>query len=229
MSEKHAERPGLRRVLLAGGLLLLLAALVALLAGGEVREAVTRPFVYAAWFVTVLFADFPQAAVWAVFVTCGLIIALSSLRGGERPARRALAREDKAQGRVARLAGWLAGAAEGRYFRRQVARHVLDLTLRAKGYEETLTPRQVEDLLTGSDLRLPPGLRDYLASRINLAYLGDLESMSRPRSALLDSLRDAFFPPQRPNGSHPVEVEPELARLVEYLESELEIPHEHRN
>jgi len=224
-----AGSPHLKRALLAAGLLLLLAALVALLAGGVVRDAITRPFVYAAWFVSVLFADFPQAAIWAVFVTCGLIIALSSLRGGEQTRRTMPLRESHVPGRIARLANWLSGMGEGRYFQRQVARHVLDLTLRAKGYEEPLSPRQVEDLLAGDDLRLPADVRDYLASRTQIAYLGDLESMTRSRAAMLANLREFFFPLRSTYDSHPAGIEPGLARLVEHLESELEIPHEHRN
>lgn len=225
--DRPGAMPRLRRALLTSLLLGLLALLVAMLIGGEVRAAVTRPLLYVAWFVGVLFADFPEAGLWAIFTTIGLIIAGMSLSGGGAPRRRRPDEPVESTGRVAKLARWLASASKGRYFQRQVSRHLLGLTLQSRGYYEPLSLQEVERLLEGGSLRLPPHIDDYLARHVRLAYLGDLDSMTRRRNPRLATLREFFLGSGR-NGSAPVAVDPELERLVEFLESELEIGHEHR-
>lgn len=217
----------LRRVLLIAGLLALLGVLAALVIGGELRETITRPFLYVAWLVGLLFRGFPEAAIWAVLVTTGVILAVASL-GGERAELRRLPQAPAhVPGQVEQLAGWLAEPPVARYFKRQVARRVLNLTLHTRGYYEPLGARAVEQLLEDG-LELPPELREVVAGQARLAHLGSLESMSRPRWQFFANLRETFFPARRAGGP-PAEIDPALVQLVDHLESELEYVHEHRD
>lgn len=220
-------RPRLRQALLIAGLLALLGVLAALVIGGELRETITRPFLYVAWLVGLLFQGFPQAAIWAVLVTIGLILAVASLGRERGELRRSREAPRRVPGQVERLAGWLAEPPVARYFKRRVARRVLNLTLQSRGYYEPLGARAVDQLLEGG-LDLPPELHEVVAGQARLAHLGSLESMSRPRWPFLANLRETIFP-ARPAGGPPAEIDPGLVRLVEHLESELEYVHEHRD
>lgn len=205
-----------RRLLIAAGVGA--AALVLALALGEqLREAVVTPILYVVWAVGGFLGSFPQAIYWAVFITAALALALGSLHTRIQISQPGPYTAEKAAlSHVMILSRRVRDAELGAYFRRRLARHLLNLTLQAKGYHEVLSSQETRTLLQSGRLRLPAGGTTYLES-----YLAQDNDQ---RWGLLDRLRlrlrDAFFPDW-----NNTPYDPHLIELIDHLEKELEITH----
>jgi hypothetical protein len=204
----------LRRLLFAAAIAIA-ALILALALGEQLREEIVAPILYTAWALSRFLGSFPQAIYWAIFLTLALVLAIRSLHAPRRiPRPEVHAAGKRSAGRVATLARRVHESTFGDYFKRRLARHLLELALQAKGYPGTLSPGETKALLQSGRLGLPASGQVYLE---NLLVSGTYRQWG-----LFERLRlrvqDIFFPDR-----NKTPCDPRLIELIEYLEKELEI------
>jgi len=194
------------------------AFVLALVLGGGMREAIAEPILYTLWVLGDLIDAIPQQVLWAVFLAIAGIMAVGSLHARLSRMRhpKVYAVGEQAAGRVRTLWRRVQETTYGdNYFRRRLARRLLELTLQAKGYHEQMGLPEVEALLASGRLRLPAGGRAYLESGLTLTRdegrEGRLKRLWLRVQEFLFQNRDSAA------------CDSNLTELVDYLEKELEI------
>lgn len=210
-----------RAALIVGGLLMG-ALFLAPLLSGTLRETLIVPLLYVAWTLWLALSRLPQVLFWAIFLAAAGLVAWRSLTADPLflPATRQVRRTNP--GRVAILSRWVRDLTQGTYFQRRMARHMVDLTLEAKGYPER--PTRAEDLIgivERGDLRLPPEVIDYVQQ--GTTHLNGPTTQGRAKRWLTPlrwlenwlALRTFTTPDTR-----------QLEQLISHLEDELELSHD---
>jgi len=197
-------------------LILLLAVPFVLLLEDFTRQVLLVELLRIAWSVRILFEMLPQVPFWFLFLVVVAVLAVRSLlvqRPQGRPASRV---EREPMGQLTVLAGQVRRGAQSAYFRWTLARHLQDLILEALAHRHRLTADEVRRRLQDGELALPPEVEAYLHGGQAPIYALPAGLLSGLRARL--SWRD-----RAPT------VDPELERMVQFLESQLEVQHEHRS
>ncbi len=153
----------MRQRLILIGLVVGLAALIALLARGLVREIVVVPLLYLIWLIQVLLDSVPQLALWILLVVVAGIMALRSLSWG--PTLLSFTRsEHGSRGRVETWLRLLGLAARDDYSRWRLAQRLATLVAEALAERERLEPRQVRQQIEEGAYVIPVDVRAYLCA-----------------------------------------------------------------
>jgi hypothetical protein len=196
-------------------LILLLAVPLVLLLEDFTRQVLLVEFLRIIWSVRLLFDMLPQVPFWFLFLIVVAILAVRSLlvqRPQGRPATRV---EREPMGPLAVLAGQVRRGAQSAYFRWTLARHLRNLILEALAHSHRLPTDEVGPRLQAGELALPPEVEAYLHGGQAPIYALPAGLFSGLRARL--SWRDSV-----------PTVDPDLERMVQFLESQLEVQHEHR-
>jgi hypothetical protein len=205
-----------RRRLLILGLILLMAAPLVLVLRNFAREAIVVPFLYVLWLGRLLFRSIPQPLLWSLFLALALSVAARSLGGRERPARGMREVQAESPGRVRVWARRIQLAARGDYSRWRLAHDLRKLTLDVLAHRERLTPEQFKRRLGTGEVHAPPAVQAYLRAGLMPMPSGPIGLFSRLRQQLRSRAQTS-------------PLDPDLESAVQFLESQLEVPHDRRN
>ena len=209
-----------RTALLVGGLLMA-ALILAPLLSGTLRETLIVPLLYVGWTLWLAISRLPQVLFWAIFLAAAGLMAWRSLN--TNPLFLPVTKEPpyRNPGRLAILTRWVQDLPHGEYFRRRMARHLLDLMLRTKGIPGRPSAQELAQLIDRGDLHLPPECEDYARQGTSTAIGPDTDSPSRRILAPVRWVENwlALRTFREPDTRH-------LEALITHLEDELEIPHD---
>jgi hypothetical protein len=205
-----------RRRLLVLGLILLMAAPLVLVLRDFAREAIVVPLLYVLWLGRLLFRSIPQPLLWSLFLTLVLFVAVRSLgkRGGSVGGMREA--EAESPGRVWVWARRIQLAARGDYSRWRLAHYLRKLILDVLAHRERLTPEQLKRRLGTGEVVAPPAVQAYLRAGLMPMPSGPIGLFSRLRQQLRSRAR-------------PSPLDAGLESAVQFLENQLEVPHDRRN
>jgi hypothetical protein len=211
-----------RTALLIGGLLMATLILAPLLSG-TLRETLIVPLLYVAWTLWLAISRLPQVLFWAIFLAAAGLMAWRSLN--TNPLFLPAVKEPpyRNPGQLAILTRWVQDLPHGEYFRRRMARHLLDLTLLVEGIPERPPAQDLAQMIERGDLDLPPQVIDYAQQGVYTAIGPETDNPSR-RLLILAPVRWienwlALRTFREPDTRH-------LEALIIHLEDELEIPHD---
>jgi hypothetical protein len=206
----------MRRRLLLLGLTLLLAAPLVLVLRDFAREAIVVPLLYVLWLGRLLFQSIPQPLLWSLFLTLVLFVAVRSLvkrRGSVGEMREP---EAESPGRVRVWARRIQLAARGDYSRWRLAHYVRKLILDVLAHRERLTPEQLKRRLGTGEVHAPLAVQAYLRAGLMPMPSGPIGFLSRLRHRLRSRARTS-------------PLDADLESAVQFLENQLEVPHDRRN
>ncbi len=202
-------------VALAG---LVLIALTAFWARHLVRVTIAPVVLYVVWSIGVLVSGIPQTILWAAFLGVLLVLAVASLQKGQRgAAERPPDPPATFPGRVESLARTLRQMRSSHYFRQRLVRFLGQLTLDTLGHRDRLTPAEARDLLTNGRYDLDDDIHQLLEQ--GWRPQSDPLHYMASRQGWLQQWLDRFLPRRRPEAWD----DPTVARLITFLEKELEV------
>ena len=209
-----------RTALLVGGLLMA-ALILAPLLSGTLRETLIVPLLYVGWTLWLAISRLPQVLFWAIFLAAAGLMAWRSLN--TNPLFLPVTKEPpyRNPGRLAILTRWVQDLPHGEYFRRRMARHLVDLTLKTRGIPERPNAQELARMVKQGNLHLPPDVIEYIQLGLSNAIGPDTDSLPRRIFAPLRwienwlALRTFREPDTRA-----------LEQLITHLEDELEIHHD---
>jgi hypothetical protein len=204
-----------KRLLLTAAILALAIPLVYLLKD-MAQQFFAIEILRLAWTVRILFESLPQTRLWAAFLAVALFLAARSLIEHRTPRQQEPDLETEQLGQVAVVTGWIQRSWSLAYSRRSLARSMRALTLEVLAYQHRSTPEQIRQELRTGRLEVPPEIQAYLDLGRSPVYTPPTSLLARFRRRLWSSVRA----PQ---------VDPELERVVHFLESQLEIDHQPEN
>lgn len=196
-------------------LVLLLAAPLALMLQGFVRDVATIEFLRALWAGRILLESLPQMPLWGLFLVTLSLIAAKSLIKGKSSAREEPQTGPGDLGRVQSLAQEIERSGEGEYFKWRIARDLGELVMEVLAHRQRLDagPLAARQELEKQELDAPPEIQAFLRA-------GSKPAFSRPGN-LLAWLRDSL-PPK----SDSVYPKLDLESVVKFLEDQLEVPND---
>jgi len=209
-----------RAALLIGGLLMA-ALILAPLFSGTLRETIIIPLLYIGWTLWLAISRLPQVLFWAIFLAAAGLMAWRSLSDGPMFLRVVQEPAYRNPGRLATLTRWVQDLPHGEYFRRRMARHLVNLTLKTRGIPERPNAQELARMVEQDDLHLPPEVTEYVRLGLSNAIGPDADNLPRRIFAPLRwienwlALRTFREPDTRA-----------LEQLITHLEDELEIPHD---
>lgn len=201
------ERLRQQPYLLAGSALIILA--LAFLSRNLVRDYMVRPLLLALWHAWTMREGFPQVLVWAMFVAVIPVIAVFNLIvAGRRHETDEIVEHAPPQGQVQRIARWIQQAPLGDYYKTRLFRYLSTVTLNTLGYREDMPEKEVRTRLRSGEMELDAEVLDG----IQQGWRKRVEAESSASSKKQGKNRDWH--------------DPQLEKIVEFLEAELEITDE---
>ena len=203
-----------------GLLLLLIVALLVLpmaLALRDLSRVMLTELMRLIWLVRQQLQALPQRTVWGLLLVVVLVAAVGSLFGLSQTPPRNDRELGRAPGQVWELSRWIRRAAEGRYFRWTLNRHMTNLIWEVLAYRERTTPRRLKQRVRAGEIELPPAILDFVESseRLGPAERRSLWSLLRRRPETA-AHADA-------KGSR---ARPALDEVVRFVEEQLEVEHD---
>jgi hypothetical protein len=160
----------------------------------------------------------PQAPLWILFAGVVLLTAMRSLLRPLETQEKGPEEEAEYPGQVHILAASIERTAQSEYFRWALARQVGELISGVLAYRERTTPEQMRQRLRTDDLSLPPAIQTYLQVGFRPALSRPMNLFSRLKRRLLSSMPGARLA-----------IDPSLEEVIQFLEDQLEVDHDHRN
>jgi hypothetical protein len=198
------------------GLLLLLVALLVLpmaLALRDLSRVMLTELMRLIWLVRQQLQALPQMTVWGLLLVVVLVAAVGSLFGWSQAPPGTDGRFAAVPGQVQELSRWIRRAAEGRYFRWTLNRHMTDLIWEVMAYREGTTPRRLKQRVRTGEIELPPAILDFVESS------GPLRP-AEPRSLWSLLRRPKAAPHSEANRPR---ARPALDEVVHFLEEQVEV------
>jgi hypothetical protein len=216
MSENSPER-GARRlpVWLIG---VMIAAAIALILA---RSVIVGALVEVGQGIYGILIGPSQLAYWMLLIMAGVVVALLSFRAPDAAAARKAANVEAPifEGRVAQLSRRLRISSGRDTTRRDLALYLLSLISNAKGLPPTESRRLLRDRLERGDFDLPPQAEAYLVESLSVPEVAET------RPTLMDVPPLVWIRAWLPRRRMRYKPDPRLDVLIEYLESELDIPY----
>ncbi|NLG97746.1 MAG: hypothetical protein GX491_10330 [Chloroflexi bacterium] len=228
-----------RRLIITAVLLLVVSAALLFWARDLVRELIVNPLSYLIWLAGIFIRSTNQMFFWYIFAAIALIIAVRSLAGRKKvaaqPPMSTMLHNDLVN--HGRLHFWIVRVSlvhrGSRYYLGSFHDSLSHLLIDQLAYRFHLTPAQVEERLRENSLDVPPEIREYALSGRMRSIETDRERFSRLWSDIFQKIKQAvreFFSGQpgrtRPSPANAAEVDPRIARILEYMEKELEVSHD---
>jgi hypothetical protein len=189
--------------IIALGLALLLAGLVALIVSGAIVDVVIVPLLFLWWAAGLVYESLPQALLWGVFVLIALLLVAKSLPW-ESAALPAVDPGPASAGRVSNWSRFLRESGRDEHGRWQLAQRLSRLAVEALAFREQCPAQDISRRLDDGTLNIDPQLRAYLRA-------GSLPYAPTPRYRRRFGRR-AKDAPQ----ADPLAIDPQL--LIDYLE-----------
>lgn len=200
----------MRRRLLLVVAALVLAVPLAFVLWDFVRDVFVVEVWRVVWGARLLFESLPQLPLWVLLLLILVLVAVRSLGGPPRRRRREAETPPEYQGQVRMLSRWIRRAEDGEYFKWSLAQHLGGLTWQVMAHRERATPQELRHRHRLGRLDLPPVVEDYLQSARSFSPAAPDGFWGTVRSRL-----GAQDPSSAPD--------PALEKIVEFLESELEL------
>lgn len=190
-----------------------IVALVAALINGFVQDSI-YPIVAEFYVLMRAVVTAFQSLIWIAVVFIGVNLAIQSLLTGKKRKLKAAADKREFSGRVEALASWVRRVDEDTFYRWRIARHITSIAREAVGHSQTLTPQEMEAVLT--DESIDPVVAAYI--RQGLAVRSDKLDIKHFGERMQDMV-ERLVPRRKRHFS----AEPGLIKTIEYLEAELEV------
>lgn len=225
----------LRRVSILAAVILVIGIVLLFWARDVIREVIVLPLSYLLWGIDLFIRSTPQLFFWAAVLVISFMIAYRGLAvrrkihldmpiaGGisEVPDHRLVT------GRVVYWRGKvnLMNAGRGSYFQNSFHVSITRLLINQLAHRHRLTVDQVERNLKDGSLDVPDEVREYALASLERA---DVRSVG-PFTLLWRSISDQLRAWVSRWTKSPVEnpPDPRFARILQYMEEELEVPHDH--
>jgi hypothetical protein len=165
-----------------------------------------------AWGLRILLESLPQLPIWLLFLFLSLLIAVRSLLGHPQPGPPQLDEAGRKGGGISRLARRIRRGADSGYYKWHLARHLRTMVLEALSYEHQLTPEEVGLRLDSGELDAPPEVLAYLHAGLTPDYSRSPSFLWKLGHRLASRLQITT-------------IDPDLLRVVEFLEDRFEIGH----
>jgi hypothetical protein len=235
-NEVHVNQPrffNTRRVLILSAILLAFSVVMLFWARDLIREVVVLPLSYLFWVFGILVKATPQLFFWISLVTISMIIAYRGLAGKKKVylARMPVLSDDGDRGEVTgRVSYWMskvkmAQTGSGSYFKSSFHVAVSRLLLNQLAHRYRLPVSQVEIRLKDGSIRVPDEVRAYALSSINIFDETHSSFLSQLWRLISDKLRN-WWMSQRKETVQNNFVDPQLERVLQYMEEELEVSHD---
>lgn len=198
------------------GLILLLAVPLVLLFKDFTREVLVAEILYIVWRVRILFESLPQIPIWTLFLIVVLFVAVRSLIKHRQPSPTSREVTAERQGPVYALSRRIERSTTSAYFQWRLARDLRTLVLEVLVYQHRISSEQSEQFLDVGTLDAPPEVQAYLQTGLAPVYTLSAGLLARLWQRLSPSTWDAA-------------VDPDLEQVVQFLETQLEVQHDHRS
>jgi hypothetical protein len=167
------------------------------------------------WLVRQQLQALPQMTVWGLLLVVVLVAAVGSLFGWSQTPSGIDRGFARVPGQVWELNRWIRHAAEGRYFRWTLNRHMTNLIWEVLAYRERTTPRRLKQRVRAGEIELPPAILAFVESSgpLRPAAPRSLWSLLRRRWPKAAPHSEAKWPRARPA----------LDEVVRFLEEQLEV------
>jgi len=232
---KQPRGINLRRVIIIAAVALLFGIVLLFWARDVIREVVVLPLSYLFWFFGLFIKSTPQLFFWISLLLVSFMIAYRSLAGKKR------ARADYTYGMgideapdrhlvTGRVVYWrakenLLRAGSGSYYQTTFHAAITRLLLDQLSHRYCLPTGEVEKRLREQTIDVPDEVRAYV-----LCSLTRSEQVSAGFFALfwrtfMERVRAWMDRWRKAPEDHPVD--PQFARILQYMEEELEVSHDH--
>jgi hypothetical protein len=154
-----------RSRLIALGLALLLAGLVALIVTGAINDIVIVPLLFLWWGARVLYESLPQALMWGILVVIAVLLIAKSLPWNSA----GLPAADPGQASAGRVSNWarfLRESSRDDHGRWRLAQRLAQLAIEALAFREQCPPQEISRRIDDGTLDIDPQLRAYLRAGI---------------------------------------------------------------
>lgn len=225
----------LRRVIIIAAVVLAIGIALLFWARDVIREVVVLPLSYLFWVISLFIRSTPQLFFWISALVIAFLIAYRGLAGRrkvllEMPLAGGISEVPDHHLVTGRVIYWrgkvhLMNAGRGSYFQNSFHLSITRLLLDQLAHRYRLPVDEVEPRLKDGSLNVPEEVRSYV-----------LSSLSRPENAsrgffasLWRSLMDRIRVWMSGWTKTPKEsqVDPRFARILQYMEEELEVSHDH--
>jgi hypothetical protein len=213
-----------RRVVVLIVVILFMNLLLAIIFRDFIRENVLIPILYLFWYIRLFLRSLGEICLWPIILMILGIISLAILRKSKKPEQEDRGyTEATAQVEEGRVGFWM------KYIRRQsigtenlsfASFRMKELVLSVLAYQENLSNAELESEMDLGNISVPEELRNIVLSTDH-----DINRVSRPASLknrVLRWFRSSSNSSQSPHN-------PEMDKLVRYLEAQLEIEHDDGN
>jgi hypothetical protein len=150
-----------RSRIIALGLALLLAGLVALIITGAIDDVVIVPLLFLWWGARVLYESLPQALLWGILVVIAVLLIAKSLPWSSA----ALPAAGSGQASAGRVSDWsriLRESSRDEHGRWRLAQRLSQLAVEALASREQSPPHEISRRIDDGTLDIDPQLRAYL-------------------------------------------------------------------
>jgi hypothetical protein len=213
-----------RRVIILIGVILFVNLILAIVFRDFIRENVLIPILYLFWYIRLFLRSLGEICLWPIILMIIVVISLIILRKKKKleQVERGFP-EATDQVEEGRVAFWM------KYIRRQsmgienlsfISFRMKELVLSVLSYKENLTNVELEYELERGNIAIPEELRNIMQSK-------DQAIKPMTRSASLKNRVLRWFRSQ--SKSSQGADNPEMVKLVRYLETQLEINHDDGN
>lgn len=216
-----------RRLMVVALIVLMLTSAVLIFFRGIVRELIVVPISYIFWVIGTFVRNTNQEFFWVALIIIALLVAYRSMK----PQKKAEFYDDGSspytssnslspnQGRVSFWATRVGLIRFGPYYQTSLRDAVSQLLLDVLAYRYRLTRRQVEQRVQDGSLKVPPEIRQFLQTSIFMYRVEQVTFFQY----VLRQLRFWFLSKFKKSSSGTVMLDPDLARVVQYMEEELEV------
>ncbi len=213
-----------RRVLILITVILFVNLVLAIIFRDFIRENVLIPILYLFWYIRLGLNSLGETCLWPLALIILMVISFTILRKNKKSAQTDRGYSE-APGRVeeGRVAYWM------KYIRRQSmgienlsfsSLRMKELVLSVLAYQENLTNAELESEMDQGRVIIPKELQNIIRSP-------DHANEPMTRSASLKNKILRWF--RARSNSHQSADNPEMDKLVRYLETQLEIEHDNGN
>jgi hypothetical protein len=204
----------MRKRLLPLVLVVLLTIPLALALRDFARDVFVVELLRILWAGRILFESLPQWPMWVLLLIVLVIVAAVSLGRVSKPAQKKAVEEALHQGQVQVLARWIRRTSQGAYFRWSLAQYLGGLAWDVMAHRAHTTPRALKQRQRAGSLDLPPVVQDYLQAAQSPDFAASTGLLSRLRARL-------------GRGASSTSYDPALLSVIQFLETQLEIPPPH--
>ncbi len=219
----------LRRLVIAGAVILIVSFILLFTARDVVREAIVIPVSYWIWVIGLFVDSTPQIFFWIMLLLISLFIAYRSTRPPKKDPAEPIPYRDYSRsngvnyGRVAYWSNRVNTMHMGSFYRSMLNELVGRLLLDLLSYRHRLTPRQIETRLEKGQFVVPPEIKEYLTKNVLKREIGPIGFFPYLFRQIRAWFVSKFVSPGDPRTIQP---DQDLDRVLHYIEEELEVKYD---